>query len=438
MNEQMIYAPDKPVEDTYSGKNTRAIQIVPRSRIRLINKYRVWRKEHENKQQTTALEGELRHLEDNKSQFSKSKYMIEQGSVERVQRKIDRVKEQLVTLEINRDIINNLKYELHNEKPLRLIPSMFNVLKNTYYVAAAKLAKKTEQRISEEAINVTDFSRENVQENIQAESINNQEIRPAVNSDIIYDEVNNDIERPRIRSLPSANPARFEVSVGTSEDVNAVDFNKSEPVMDVKGEFVDERPATSVSNNSNKAEVVAMDNKVNDFFANLEGSMQKAFDDKKTSVEDEIDVKGKFSFDNSKDSLNKDNSNVSDIDFSNGSITSLEEMKEGLLKLQQLRDLQNKKREQASKKKEEAIQNKEVATKEKEKMMKKYAEYAKALQQEINESMKIEAEENKIAATAQQQAEQNLAETRAIEEMLSPSFGSSSEEMSSGGRSLAA
>jgi len=85
---------------------------------------------------------------------------------------------------------------------------------------------------------------------------------------------------------------------------------------------------------------------------------------------------------------------------------------------------------------EKAIQNKVEATKEKERMMQKYAEYASALQKEINESMKVEAEENRIAANAKQQAEQDLAETRAIEEMLTPVSDSSSLNMATTSKSL--
>lgn len=393
----MIYAPDKPVEDTYNGKNTRAIQIVPRSRIRLINKYRVWRSEHENKEQRASLEGELKHLEENKSLFSKSRYMIEQGSVERVQQKIDKVKEQLTILDINKNIINNQKYELSKEKPLRLIPSMFKIIKNTYYVAASKVMERKNERVAEVAMNVTDFSREDSvasdYEAVNKGSIFDSIDRPVYdkgsstfyqepNKDSILDSVSSGIERGRVRSLPSVIPAKFELSA-SDEPKNI------------------------------------------------------SFDD---NVEDHLVVNDKFSFDKSMASLeassSKDSQMSGNIDFSNGSISSLEEMKEELLKLQKLRDVQKEKAKQASEMREKAIQNKVEATKEKERMMQKYAEYASALQKEINESMKVEAEENRIAANAKQQAEQDLAETRAIEEMLTPVSDTSSLNMATTSKSL--
>ena len=87
-NIELVNIPEKPREDVYQGKYTKAVQLTKKSRFRIVNKFLLWYKEHKNRKEASAIRKEINTLKDKEDEYSKSKYMIEQGSLERVQRKI--------------------------------------------------------------------------------------------------------------------------------------------------------------------------------------------------------------------------------------------------------------------------------------------------------------------------------------------------------------
>lgn len=144
----MVESPKKTMEK-YGIKSSRAIQLTPKSRFRIINKFRTWWRNRKIQKEVGKLNEDLSHLEERKAEFSKSKYMIDQGAVDRVQRKIDRVQRQISVLLEEKDIINSgVKLFEKKKKPLRLLPRGYRELKDTYHISSAHIAAAKFHRAS--------------------------------------------------------------------------------------------------------------------------------------------------------------------------------------------------------------------------------------------------------------------------------------------------
>lgn len=154
-NIELVTVPEKP-KDVYKEKYTKTVQLTKRSRFRIVNKFLLWYKGRKNRKEATAIRKEINALKDKEEEYSKSKYMIEQGSLERVQRKIKVLEDRLDILDMQMKGINNEKSELpkrvKKSKPIRLTFRNLKEVRNSFYAAAALMnpLKKLKRKIANE------------------------------------------------------------------------------------------------------------------------------------------------------------------------------------------------------------------------------------------------------------------------------------------------
>lgn len=500
-NIELVNIPEKPLEDVYQGKYTKAVQLTKKSRFRIVNKFLLWYKEHKNRKEASAIRKEINTLKDKEDEYSKSKYMIEQGSLERVQRKIKILENRLDILDREMKGISAERVELiERPKPLRLTFRNLKEVRNSFYVAAALAnplkkiwSRKKDENQMEVDINKDVFSRSQevspqiaipnipgvdedskessskMSEDERLSNLLKQHMAPV--EERIQTEINKrniSIQKEKEQEKVKQNSAdkndeleRIPVFTPYEKQI----YSEDDQVIDTTGKFVDAEEEFDLSdpvNSVNDSYVVDTNKdtiKLDEILRSTEfQSLQRSDNltsvtnfgnDQETAVvtlpmhdTDRLELEKDI---NALISRNQQSTVVSLPDHSvMGSVMEddsaklvLEKAKQQLLELEgRKRDQQEKLNEarrmkeaamqsesQATRDKEEALQFKEEAVKEKNQslqsaeeaskrrdaMFKMFAEHASKLQKEINDGMKMEAEENKLAEVANKRAEENRA-----------------------------